>query len=148
MSRHRILWIVSLLVSMLFSLPNLSLSAQERRTALVIGNGAYKTAPLKNSANDAYDMAMTLRKFGFEVIHKENAGQRSMENAFRDFGSRLRNGGMGLFYFAGHGVQVEGRNYLIPIDAKIERGVRLILRSKLGEMTVNKECPELLPTIA
>lgn len=91
-----------------------------RRVALVIGNGAYKKAPLRNPVNDAYDMAEALRIIGFEVIHKENTSQRSMENAIRDFGKRLRKGGVGLFYFAGHGIQVKGINYLIPVDARIE----------------------------
>ncbi len=102
-------------------------AAQERgiklnvdRLALVIGNGAYRTAPLKNSINDAEDMAATLKKLGFKVILKKDADQRTMEDSIRHFGRQLRNGGVGLFYFAGHGVQVEGRNYLIPVDAKIE----------------------------
>ncbi len=102
-------------------------AAQERgiklkvdRLALVIGNGAYQTAPLKNPINDAEDMAATLKKLGFKVILKKNVDQRTMEDSIRHFGRQLRNGGVGLFYFAGHGVQVEGRNYLMPVDAKIE----------------------------
>ena len=102
-------------------------AAQERgiklkvdRLALVIGNSAYQTAPLKNPINDAEDMAATLKKLGFKVILKKNADQRTMEDAIRYFGRQLRNGDVGLFYFAGHGVQVEGRNYLIPVDARIE----------------------------
>jgi hypothetical protein len=90
------------------------------RLALVIGNSAYQTTPLKNPLNDAEDMAATLRNLGFEVILKKNADQRTMEDTIRYFGKQLRNGGVGLFYFAGHGMQVNGRNYLIPIDAKIE----------------------------
>jgi len=119
MSRHRILWVISLLVSTIFSLPNLSLSAQERRTALVIGNGNYKSSPLRNPVNDANDIAKALRSLGFTVIHKKNASQREMEKSIRDFGERLRKGGVGLFYYAGHGVQVNGRNYLIPLGAEI-----------------------------
>ena len=102
-------------------------AAQERgiklsvdRLALVIGNGAYQNAPLKNPTNDAEDMAATLKKLGFKVILNKNADQRIMEDSIRYFGRQLRNGDVGLFYFAGHGVQVEGRNYLIPIDARIE----------------------------
>lgn len=93
---------------------------KKRRLALVIGNGDYQNSPLKNPVNDAQDMARVLRKMGFEVIHKENAEQRRMEEAIRDFGRGLRSEGIGLFYFAGHGIQVKGRNYLIPIGAKIE----------------------------
>lgn len=103
-----------------FGFSERGIKIKESRLALVIGNGAYKKAPLRNPVNDAYDMAEALRKMGFEVIHKENASQRSMENAIRYFGKRLRKGGVGLFYFAGHGIQVKGINYLIPVDARIE----------------------------
>jgi hypothetical protein len=92
-----------------------------RRLALVIGNGGYKSSPLKNPVNDAYDMALTLRKLGFEVIHKKNINQRTMEKTIRDFGERLRKDSVGLFYFAGHGMQVDTRNYLIPIGAEIDK---------------------------
>jgi hypothetical protein len=103
-----------------FGFSERGIKIKESRLALVIGNGDYKKALLKNPVNDAYDMAKALREMGFEVIHKENASQRSMENAIRYFGKRLRKGGVGLFYFAGHGIQVKGINYLIPVDASIE----------------------------
>jgi len=93
---------------------------RERRLALVIGNSSYKSAPLRNPANDAQDMATTLKGLGFDVMHKENADQRTMKRGIREFGKKLRNGGMGLFYYAGHGVQVKGRKYLIPIGAQID----------------------------
>ncbi|UCD32626.1 MAG: caspase family protein, partial [Desulfobacterales bacterium] len=86
----------------------------------VIGNGSYKSSPLKNPTNDAHDMALVLKTLVFEVTHLENAEHRTMERAIRKFGKQLRNGGAGLFYFAGHGIQVKGRNYLIPVDAEIE----------------------------
>jgi len=92
----------------------------ERRVALVIGNGAYKDAPLKNPVNDAKDMAGALRKLGFEVTLLTNAGMKQMDAAVRDFGVRLRQGGAGLFYYAGHGLQVAGENYLVPVDARIQ----------------------------
>ena len=66
------------------------------------------------------NMAMTLKELGFVVIHKENADQITMKRVIRQFGRKLREGGIGLFYYAGHGVQVKGRNYLIPIGAHIE----------------------------
>jgi len=91
------------------------------RLALVIGNGRYENSPLKNPPNDAADMVVMLSKMGFQVIHKTNADQRTMKRAILEFGKRLRkNGGIGLFYFAGHGMQVDGRNYLIPVNAMIE----------------------------
>lgn len=104
----------------IFMLPSLSFSAQQSRIALVIGNSSYKSSPLQNPANDASDMAVVLRKLGFSVQLKINANQRSMEKSIRTFGKELRSGGIGLFYYAGHGLQVDGVNYLIPVDADIE----------------------------
>ena len=70
--------------------------------------------------NDANDIAKTLRKLGFAVIHKENATQREIENSIREFGNVWRNGGgVRLFYYAGHGFQVNGINYIIPLDAEM-----------------------------
>jgi cyclophilin family peptidyl-prolyl cis-trans isomerase len=92
----------------------------QTRTALVIGNSEYTSSPLKNPANDAADMASALRDSGFDVLLRINASQRTMEKAINVFGKKLRNGGIGLFYFAGHGIQVEGSNYLLPVDADIE----------------------------
>jgi hypothetical protein len=94
----------------------------EARLALVIGNSAYSAAPLRNPVNDASDFADALRASGFEVTRLENANLREIRAALRDFGDKLkRQGGVGLFYFAGHGMQVKGRNYLIPVGAQIER---------------------------
>lgn len=93
----------------------------ERRVALVVGNGAYETAPLKNPVNDAQDMAQALRTLGFDVLYYENLNQNDMKRAIRAFGAKIRNGGIALFYYAGHGTQVNGVNYLIPIGAKIEK---------------------------
>ena len=99
-----------------------SAAADRARTALVIGNAKYEDAPLKNPVNDAEDMAAKLKELGFDVIHEENLNKRGMTNAIRTFGDRLRkNGGVGLVYYAGHGVQVNGRNYLVPLEANIER---------------------------
>ncbi|HEU0143850.1 MAG TPA: caspase family protein [Nitrososphaera sp.] len=95
-------------------------SNTERRVALVIGNAAYEIAPLKNPVNDAQDMAKALRELGFEVIYRENLNQNDMKRAIRAFGEKLRGGGIGLFYYAGHGVQVKGVNYLVPVNAKVE----------------------------
>ncbi|TIH18475.1 caspase family protein [Marinifilum sp. JC120] len=90
------------------------------RYALVIGNSAYKNAPLKNPANDARDMGNTLRRLGFNVILVNNGRLRDMEQAMDRFYASLQKGGVGLFYYAGHGMQVGGRNYLIPVDATVK----------------------------
>ncbi|MCX5836738.1 MAG: caspase family protein, partial [Deltaproteobacteria bacterium] len=86
------------------SLPGIVTAAPEQRIALVIGNSAYSSGPLKNPVNDATDMAATLKKLGFNVILKKNANLETMEEAIEDFGNRLKRGGVGLFYYAGHGV--------------------------------------------
>jgi formylglycine-generating enzyme required for sulfatase activity len=95
---------------------------EQRRIALVIGNGAYTNAPpLKNPPNDATLVAATLKKLGFEVTIGTNRAQREMKQLIREFGQRLRaGGGVGLFYYAGHGVQSKGRNFLVPVDADIQ----------------------------
>ncbi len=95
--------------------------AGEKRLALVIGNGAYKKAkPLANPGNDAADMAKALSEVGFEVLSGTDLDKRRMEILIRDFGNKLAaSGGVGLFYYAGHGVQVGGENYLVPTDADI-----------------------------
>jgi hypothetical protein len=93
----------------------------ERRVALVIGNSAYEVAPLKNPVNDARDMAHALGELGFELIYRENLNQNDMKRSIREFGAKIRDGGVGLFYYAGHGVAVKGINYLVPVDAKVER---------------------------
>ena len=96
----------------------------DRRIALVIGNGAYTNAPpLKNPTNDARDMATTLKSLGFDVTSGINTNQREMKRLIREFGQKLKTGGSGLFYYAGHGVQSKGRNYLIPVDADIQSEV-------------------------
>jgi len=92
----------------------------EHRIALVIGNGAYKAAPLKNPVNDARDMAASLKRLGFDVTLLTDAGQQQMDAAVREFGLKLRQGGAGLFYYAGHGLQVAGENYLVPVNANIQ----------------------------
>lgn len=94
--------------------------ATARGHALVIGNSQYRfISTLSNPANDATDMAGTLSSIGFKVTLKIDATHRAMETEILKFGRTLRKGGVGLFYFAGHGVQVNGRNYLIPIDADV-----------------------------
>jgi formylglycine-generating enzyme required for sulfatase activity len=93
----------------------------ERRVALVIGNGAYgpTIGPLNNPANDARDMAAALQAVGFEVTLKLDADRDQMRRALIDFGRSLREGGVGLFYFSGHAIQLDGSNYMIPLGAQV-----------------------------
>ncbi|MBF0495742.1 MAG: caspase family protein [Deltaproteobacteria bacterium] len=92
---------------------------KERRVALVIGNGGYQVSPLNNPVNDARAMSSTLTKLGFQVMEKVDVSEKEMKQAIDAFGDRIGQGGVGLFYFAGHGMQVNGENYLIPVNARI-----------------------------
>jgi uncharacterized caspase-like protein len=90
------------------------------KTALVIGNGAYRQAPLKNPVNDAQAVASALKLLGFQVIQRENASQREMLEALREFSHQAAKSQVRLLYYAGHGVQIKGRNYLMPVDAEAQ----------------------------
>jgi hypothetical protein len=92
-----------------------------RRVALVVGNANYKVRPLKNPRNDADDISRSLRSSGFEVIDLRDASLQQMRNGVRQFGDRLINNDVGLVYYSGHGVEVKGRNYFIPVNADIMR---------------------------
>jgi len=96
-------------------------ASSEHRVALVIGNNAYSDSPLLNPVNDARAMSQALRRFGFELVYGENLSLTDMKRNIRTFGEKIRNGGVGLFYYAGHGVQINGRNYLIPVSATITK---------------------------
>ncbi len=90
------------------------------RIALVIGNGAYVNAnPLPNPPNDAHAIAAALRDIGFDVQEGTNLDRAGMEKEFRDFLHKASNAGISLLFYAGHGMQVDGKNYLVPVDAKL-----------------------------
>jgi formylglycine-generating enzyme required for sulfatase activity len=122
--------IVMMLAACLFE-PSLSTAQQQRgqtvqptavrRTALIIGNSNYGQGQLRNPANDARAMGNTLKELGFEVVLKFNLNLRQMDESVRAFGQKIKDGGIGLFYFAGHGVQVEGVNYLAPVGVQVEK---------------------------
>ncbi len=115
-----------------------SAASAENRTALVIGNSAYTTmSPLKNPRNDAVDLATTLRKLGFDVTVKTDLGEDEMKLAIRQFAKKLREReGVGFFYYAGHGVEVGGQNFLIPVGADIPAEEYVDLRAvSLREVT-------------
>ncbi len=96
----------------------------EKRIALVIGNSSYKSiSPLTNPKNDASLMVSTLKDVGFDVVSAIDVDYRGMRQAVRKFGKLLRSSGkdaVGLLYYAGHGVQARGENYLIPLGADIQ----------------------------
>jgi uncharacterized protein (TIGR02145 family) len=94
-------------------------AAAAGKVALVIGNSKYDTNPLKNSANDATDMAALLKSAGFDVILRTDADKRAMLESIEVFGRKLPRAEIGMLYFAGHGMQIRGRNYLIPVNARV-----------------------------
>jgi hypothetical protein len=119
---------------------NSSSNMNQKRYALVFGNSSYASAPLKNPVNDANSIAEELKKLNFDVMVYTNVNANDMKIHMRTFGDKLsKNKGVGLFFYAGHGMQVNGENYLIPVDAKIEKEMDVELESVnlkrlLGEM--------------
>jgi hypothetical protein len=110
-------FVISVLLTLVVAGPAL---AQGKRVALVIGNSEYKHTPrLENPKNDAGDMAATLKKLGFGVIEGRDLDKAAMDRTIRDFAEALGGAQTGLFFYAGHGLQVGGQNYLVPIDAKL-----------------------------
>jgi hypothetical protein len=120
-------------------------ASAEKRVALVIGNSAYvKSSVLANPANDAAEMARALTEAGFEVIAGLDLDKRAFDVKVRDFARALNNADVALFFYAGHALQVSGRNYLVPVDASMDRerdldfetvGVDFILR----QMEIDRE---------
>ena len=97
----------------------ISVFSQEKRLALVIGNGNYARSALANPVNDAKTIEEALKGIGFEVMQFENLDQKEMARVIDDFGNRLRKYDVGLFFYAGHGLQSKGFNYLQPVDARL-----------------------------
>lgn len=95
------------------------LAAGVPKSALVIGNAAYRVGALKNPVNDAQAVAASLRSLGFEVTQRENTTLAELLDALRRFSTASREAQVRVVFYAGHGVQVKGRNYLLPVDTEI-----------------------------
>lgn len=114
-------YIIPNILLLFFYYPIITLAAKkETRIALVIGNADYSISPLVNPVNDARAMSNVLTQAGFKVDKYENLNQKAMRRAIAGFGRKLPTADVGLFYYAGHGVQVKGRNYLIPVGVQIQ----------------------------
>ncbi|HEX6369533.1 MAG TPA: caspase family protein [Longimicrobium sp.] len=101
-------------------IPATLLAQAERRVALVVGNGQYENAGvLRNPVNDARSVAQSLQRLGFNVMLRENRSQREMAQDIREFGRQLDQNTVALYYYSGHGIQVKGENYVVPVDAAI-----------------------------
>ncbi|MBR0836639.1 caspase family protein [Bradyrhizobium manausense] len=107
-----------------------ALQSPEQRVALVIGNSNYQNAPqLANPDNDAQSMAQFLNSAGFEVISATDLGQNDMLRVVQDFSAKVSARGpntVAMVYYAGHGVQLAGENYLVPVDAKVSNQTELV----------------------
>jgi uncharacterized caspase-like protein len=104
--------------------------AAGKRVALVVGNSAYEEAgPLANPVNDARDMADALRAIGFTVIEGTDLGKRALERKVGEFADALTGAEVGMFFYAGHGIQVDGRNFLLPTDARLDVPAKLKLEA-------------------
>ena len=100
----------------------ISFAQGEKRLALIIGNSQYSSGELKNAVNDANKVSAKLKTLGFDVILKTNATNQMMGEAINEFTNKASSYDVALFYYAGHGIQSEGSNYLIPInDNMIEK---------------------------
>ena len=96
-------------------------ASADKRVALVIGNSAYvNSTPLANPVNDAADMAAALTEVGFTVVHGLDVDKRGFDGKVRDFTRALDSADVAVFFYAGHGLQVSSRNYLIPVDASLQ----------------------------
>ena len=111
-----------LLLACLLSLSGNLQAANERRVALVIGNNDYQNiVKLEKAVNDANSVAAELRKVGFEVQAYTNIGQKKMNQAINEFVQKVSGGGIGVFFFAGHGLQINNQNFLVPVDMDTPR---------------------------
>jgi uncharacterized caspase-like protein len=113
------------LITILFGIAFLTEAVAERRAALVIGNSAYKNVPtLANPSNDAKAVSELFKKAGFEVVEtRVDLGIVEMRRAIRDFTDQVRDSDIAVIFFAGHGMEVGGTNYMIPTDAVLERDI-------------------------
>lgn len=122
----------------------------ERRLALVIGNKEYQyVSRLSNPTNDADDMAAALKSLGFEVILRKDLTEKELTRTIDDFGNRLRQYDVGLFYYSGHGVQDRGENYLVPVDAQVKASSEIEYTCvKLGRTMAKMEGANLKVSLA
>jgi hypothetical protein len=113
-------WSSALFTALLFFTADFCMAQQPPKVALVIGNAAYKSSPLRNPENDAKDFAKSLKGFGFTVIERTNLTTKQIGPMLREFRSKLVPGSVAVVFYAGHGVQIKGENYLPTVDADIQ----------------------------
>ena len=121
---HAILF--RLLAFVFASLAAFGIASAEKRVALVVGNSQYEfAAELRNPANDANSMAERLSNLGFEVIKGIDLDERAMRQSINDFAKAVTDSDVALLFYAGHGLQVDGQNYILPINAELKNEIDL-----------------------
>jgi uncharacterized caspase-like protein len=112
-------------LSILIAAADSSLAATDKRVALIIGNSAYKNVTkLPNPSSDAAAIAALLKKSGFDVVEsRQDLSINDMRRAVRDFSDKTRDADIAVVFYAGHGIEVDGSNYLVPVDAQLERDI-------------------------
>ncbi|HEU4378634.1 MAG TPA: caspase family protein, partial [Hyphomicrobiaceae bacterium] len=123
-------WILSLAVALAAAVATLAAwtdtASAQKRVALVVGNSDYQhTTKLANPRNDATDMSAVLKGLGFEVIDGFDLNKGAFDGKVREFAAALEGAAVGVFFYAGHGLQVSGQNYLVPVDAQLSAAVAL-----------------------
>ncbi len=143
-SRFSVYRVISGTLLVLAFLASQAVFATTSRVALVIGNADYSSSSaqsLKNPVRDAKGMSEALKKLKFQVLRLENANQATMENAFRAFGQKLKADAkthddvVALFYYSGHGAQVNGKNYLLSVNSNTNYDVTDVKRSGVVPLT-------------
>jgi uncharacterized caspase-like protein len=120
-------------VSAIAFLASANAAMADKRVAFVVGNSAYKTvAPLPNPATDAKSMAKVLRNIGFDVVEGTNLTRDAMTAKLLDFGKKAQGADVAIFYYAGHGIALNGANYLLPVDADIKSEMDVKLGSAIN----------------
>ena len=114
-------WLMLFIISLLCSGYNVE---AQQKVAFVVGNNDYKEYPLKNAVNDANLMESTLKKLGFTVQKVLNASNEDLRKQMLAFNRNHANADIRFFYYAGHGIQLEGQNYLVPVDASCSNHCR------------------------
>jgi hypothetical protein len=132
-----------LILCLIFLAAGVYEAAAVKRVALVIGNSSYRfTSPLENPKNDATDLAGALKTLGFEVVEGFDLDKAAMDDVIRTYANALTGADIGLFFYAGHGLQVNGQNYLVPVDAQLTTNSALdfeLVRLDLVQRTMERE---------
>jgi uncharacterized caspase-like protein len=122
-----------LTLSIIGILASSNVAKADRRVAFIVGNGAYRNVtPLPNPPVDAKAMAAVLRNVGFEVVEGTNLTRDKMTEKLLDFGEKARGADVALFFYAGHGIAINGTNYLLPVDADIKSEMDVKLGSAIN----------------